>query len=243
MINLTGLTLIKNGNKLKYPWKECITSMASYCSQVLVATSPGDDDTLTDLRKICEEYPWVKFVLVDWPDKNTGDGSVLAKVVNELIPFVENDWIIYLQADEFIHEANTDIIKNHIRYCQYQDRAITQIELFRTYFWKNLQTRDTSNELYLGRVFRKGSHTVGGDGMFLIRKYGQILRTNIPIYHYSRIGTEEDVTRRIRNLDSLFHDKDHIDSLESFKYTSTSNLVSYTGSHPKIISKFYSEYM
>jgi adenylate kinase family enzyme len=237
---LTGLTCIKNGNALKYPWKECIKSLASYCNQVLVATASCDDGTIEDLKALCIEYPHIKMVFTNWKDINTGNGSVLASVVNELLPFVKNEWCVYLQADELIHEQD---IENLFFILKELPSNITQLELLRTYFWKDLQTRNTEFEIMLGRVFRKGTHIIGGDGMYLNRLKGEVIRSDIQIYHYSRIGSEEDITKRVRNLDKLFHSQEAVDKFKDFSYTTFTNsrLINYSGSHPKGIKEFYSE--
>ena len=237
-MNLAGLTLIKNGNLLNYPWKECIKSLAGYCSQVLVATAYSKDNTLEELNKLCEQYPHVRFVMTDWVDKNTGDGRVLADVVNELLPMVESEWVVYMQADEMLHELQTNSLKMFI---DQLGPEYSQIELFRTYFYKDLKTRLAPEELYLGRVFKKGTHKIGGDGMHLIRESGKVFRVTIPIFHYSRIGTEEQITARIRTLDRLFHPEETVETFKTFTFDRIDEAMPYNGSHPALAYQFYSE--
>lgn len=234
--NLTGVTLIRNGNLLKYPWELCIRSMVKYCDQVLVNCDPGNDDTLSTLYQLQKYYPnTIRVFQSKWDMSNTGDGSELAKQVNLLLPKVETDWVIYLQADELIHDLDHQVIVDSIKNAR---SDVTQIELYRTYFYQSLTTRLSKEELFLGRVFRKGTHEIGGDGMYLVRKEGNVLRTGTNIYHYSRMGSEEDIDRRVKNLDILFHDPEKVKDFPVFKYQ-PEGLSEYHGSHPEGIWEFY----
>lgn len=233
---LTGMTLIRNGNKLKYPWKECVISMSNYCSNVLVNCDAGEDNTLDELMELKKEYPNIFIYEHKWDMSNTGDGSELAKQANNLLPYVANPWVVYLQADEFILE---DVGKKIRQQLQTAPDIVTQIELYRTYFWGSLDIRAEDQEIWLGRIFRKGSHTVGGDGMYLNKRWGTVARYKGLIYHYSRMGSEEDVNTRWRNLDKLFHDPEVVNEFEHFSYSNAGNLIQYNGPHPTGVKEFY----
>lgn len=241
-IKLTGITLIKNGNQLKYPYKACIQSLASYCDQVIVNVGKSIDNTEHDvLQLVDKEFKNVAVYSTSWSEENTGNGQELAIQANKLLPFVNTEWIVYLQADEFILEEDIEKIKKDINSFNPNEEEYTQIELFRTYFYKSLNTRLLKNEIWLGRIFKKGTHTVGGDGMFLNRNSGRVWRAqDTKIMHYSRIGTEQEITNRVRQLDKLFHDEDEIKTFPAFKFE-TEGLIKYTGKHPKEMLKFYNQ--
>lgn len=233
---LTGLTLIRNGNELGYPWKECIMSMCWGCNQVLVNCGYSTDGTSEDLHNL--SIPKIDYGYIRWDLSNTGDGRELAIQANKMLPFVHHNWVVYLQADEFIMKED---------YWKLQDflatlpDTVTQVELYRTYFWGSLKKRAPKHEIWLGRVFRKGTHEVGGDGMHLTRKSGEVVRFPIWIYHYSRIGSEEAITKRVRNLDQLFHSEEEVAKFKPFSYTEIpeSELVDYDGPHPDGVKEFY----
>lgn len=239
---LTGITLIKDGNKLGYPYEYCIKSLAGLCDEVIVNCGLSDDRTDIHVRDLeTESLNKIRVLDTVWNMSNTGNGSELAKQANIILPFITSDWVLYLQADELIHEKDFKAIRDFIN--NLPDH-ITQVELFRTYFWKNLQTRVPEYEIWLGRLFKTGTHEVGGDGMYIIRHNGDVIRSPFYIYHYSRIGSEQQVTKRLRRLDSLFHDKEIVDSFKDFSYTEdlpSSGTISYSGTHPNGIELFYSK--
>jgi len=128
-----------------------------------------------------------------------------------------------------------------LRYLQQLPSNISQVELFRTYFWKDLQHRLPREEIWLGRIFRPKTHKVGGDGMWLIRYKGDVVRLDKFIYHYSRLGDEKDITKRIRTLDKMFHDDEVIKGFKDFSYKEASfnELLEYKGTHPLGVKEFY----
>jgi hypothetical protein len=231
---LTGVTLVKDGNTLGYPFVQNLRSLAELCDEVLVNVGYGSDDTIASVFQLQRYYPSIRVFQNGWDMKNTGDGSELAKQANIVLNFAQSDWVIYLQADELIHEDDMHSLRI---YLDSVPSSVTQIELLRTYFWGDLQHRAPKYEIYLGRIFRTGTHTVGGDGMYLVRNKGEIQRSPYFIYHYSRIGPEDKVAARVKNLDRLFHDD--VSTTPTFTYNTEVNLVHYVGTHPHGIEEFY----
>lgn len=236
---ITGVCLIRNGLLLGYPFELAIRSLADMCSEVLVNIDPGQDKTLEVVNGLRRSYPKIRIIESKWDMSNTGDGSELAKQANLLLPEVKNDWIVYMQADEMIHQKDQFELKEFLRELP---ENYSQVELYRTYFWENLRTRLVTDEIWLGRIFRKGTHKVGGDGMYLIRESGDVIRSAFWIYHYSRMGREDLVNTRLRNLDSLFHSPEVVEEFKSFNYLEDSkgkDIIPYHGSHPDGVEAYY----
>lgn len=233
---LTGITLIRNGHILKYPFIESITSLAKQCDEVIVNVGKSEDETLQSVIKLQQLYPNISIYVSKWEMSNTGDGRELARQINLLLPKVKGKWVVYLQADEFLFYEPPSQMRD---YLELLPESISQVELLRTYFWKDLNTRAAKYELFLGRIFKAGTHSVGGDGMFLIRHSGEVTRSGYWIYHYSRVGNSTEITKRVRNLDRLFHDKDIVDSMSPFNFDENIELLEYNGEHPEGIVEFY----
>jgi len=236
----TGITLIRNGESLNYPYIQCINQMFSICDRVIVNIGLSDDDTIEQLidfkYQLPKEYD-LELHITEWNMSNTGDGSELAKQANYCLKEIpDNEWVVYCQADEIIHEKDSIYLKNLMNNLSPE---YSQIELYRTYFWKDMFHRNTEDEIWLGRIFRAGTNIVGGDGMHLVRESGNVYRSNSYLYHYSRMGTEKQVTKRIRELDLLFHDKKDVEKFEDFKYNKQINIVKHEGSHPHSMIGYY----
>lgn len=235
-MKLSGATLIRNGEILGYPWKICVQNMLKVCDEVILNVGDSEDATRHEAEKIKQKND--KLVIIDsvWNMKNTGDGSELANQANIATAQATGDWILYMQADELVHEQEHAPLREFLTK---QQDGISQVELLRTYFWKTLKQRAPQHELFLGRVFRKGTHVVGGDGMYLVRSAGEVVRSPFLIYHYSRIGSEKSVTARVRTLDKLFHSEDEVSKMPPFTFEEVSQLVPYSGTHPDGITDLY----
>lgn len=244
-MSITGVTIIRNGNLLHYPWKLCITSLLTCCDKVLVNCSPTEDGTYEDLKSFQKQNPGrIDIVQSDWDMGNTGNGSMLADEANKLLPYVETDWVMYLQADELVHEKDANYFKWITKIISPE---FSQIEMLRTYFWGSLYKRYAPHEIFLGRLFRTGTHTIGGDGMYLIRNSGAVYRAaDELIYHYSRMGRPDEITARIRTLDRLFHTEEEVKLMKPFDYSLENPFAlilydSIKGVHPEGVRKFYNE--
>lgn len=239
-MKITGITLIRNGVKLGYPFELCIRQLCKLCDEVIINCGDSDDKTLETLFGLQKFYSKkIRIIETKWDMSNTGDGKELATQINNVLPEASGEWIVYMQADELIHDKDVHSIKEFLHH---QPINISQVELYRTYFWENLQTRLQTEEIWLGRIFRKETHEVGGDGMYLIRHSGDVIRSPYWIYHYSRIGNEDKVNTRLRNLDSLFHSEEVVKSFKPFSYKEDSkgkNIIKYAGTHPEGVSQFY----
>jgi len=240
--SLTGLTLIRQGNALGYPWKQCIINLLNICDEVIVNVDPaGEDRTFNELCALALQTDpnSIKIIPTQWDMSNKNDGSQLAYQINVLLPEVRTDWILYLQADEFLLESNRNEYRDYLTNLA---PNISQVELYRTYFFGSTKTRLSKEELWLGRIFRKDTHYIGGDGMYLVRKSGDVARMNNGmIYHYSRVGSEDVMNSKLRTLDSLFHDEEEISTFPKFSYSvvDKSELLTYIGPHPIGIEEFY----
>lgn len=245
---ISGVTLIRNGNQLRYPWKLCIKQLLLICDEVIVNCDPGvvDDDGLCgegtwyELQAMAAFEPRIKILISTWDMKNTGDGSELARQANLCLDHVTQPWVLYVQADELIHQKDASGIRNML---EHMHPSISQAELYRSYFWQYLDRRLFDHEIWLGRIFRAGSHRVGGDGMYLERLWGNVVRSPYWIYHYSRMGSEAQVNSRLRTLDRLFHPSYEVDAYRPFSYADEAKdkrIVPYLGTHPQGIPEFYS---
>jgi len=240
-MKLTGLNLVREGDKLRYPWRPSLHSLSSLCDQVLFNVDPtSEDNTFQEAKHFAELMPGHNIIICrgEWNMSNTG-GSELARQINVMLPHVpkDTDWIVYMQADEMIHEKDFSELKRTLAALPSQ---VTQLELYRTYFWGDLEHRAPKYEIWLGRIFRPGSHVIGGDGMHIVRKYGEVARSPFWIYHYTRIGDEDVIARRVNNLDRMYHDPEEHAQMPLFKYDAEDlDLVEYGGTHPHGIKDFY----
>ena len=118
-MKISGFTFVKNAVKYDYPVVESIKSILPLVDEMIVNLGDSEDETNALIESIGSEK--IKIVHSVW-DKNLREGGrVLAVETDKAMDAVspDADWLIYIQADEVIHEKYHAIICNR---CSYQKR-------------------------------------------------------------------------------------------------------------------------
>lgn len=206
-MKLSGVLPLRNGVSLGYPFDLAIRSLQRLCDEVVVSVDPtGDDGTYERVAElgpdVLLESRW------DMTNHRAHDGvsSEIAKQTAIAVAAAGGDWILSLQADEMVHEADAPLIRSSIE--QADIDGVTGLEMERLYFYGGLTMFRFDWTMSLLRLFRAGRWApdpVSG-AMQFVPVGLRAKRAIVPkIYHYSRIGDPVLVARRIRNLDSFYH--------------------------------------
>ena len=110
-MKVSGIIFIRNAEKYDYPVKEAILSVLPLVDEMIVLHGNSDDSTLSILQSIAS--PKVKILDSVWDESLREGGRVLAVETQKAIAQVDAkaDWIITLQADECLHEADYPAIR------------------------------------------------------------------------------------------------------------------------------------
>lgn len=204
---LSGCTIVRNGVKLNYPLEASIRTYYDLCDEVVVAYDPtSEDDTEGLVRDIAKRLPRVRPVPSPWNTGNHKDGSEITIQSNVAVDACRGDWILYVQADEAIHEGDHEALK----------RMLARPDLHGVLFDRHsfMGTLDQEIPEYFApqllRLFRRGEGCVVGDGMTCGLYQG--VRPTVPperlrMYNYSRMGDREEILLRAR-----YRDRFHIDT-------------------------------
>lgn len=254
-MSLAVVTTIANANRLEYPIQAVLESVAPITDEFVVNIGLPDIDGTYDLvASTLAKYPHIhkKILREEWNWNNREGGSELAIQTNKALAECGADWILYLQADEGIHENYHASIRTLIGNVY---PSVTAFSLQRLYFWGNPNVIRADWTHWLTRLFRRGTRMAAGDAMDAIGDK-PVISTNIPLYHYSRFGSPTKIAQRIATLDSLFHPKETIQPPDEYEFISrdfdsysseaspkivSGKFVRYTGSHPKPFESWYRE--
>lgn len=205
-MTLSGVLPLRNGVSLGYPFDLAIRSLQRLCDEVIVSVDrSGDDGTY---ERVVALGPTVLESQWDMANHRAGDGisSEIAKQTMIVVAAARGDWVLSLQADEMIHEADVPVIRRAIE--QADRDGVTGLELERLFFY-GLEAYRSDWTVPLLRLFRAGRWApdpVSG-AMQFVPVGPQAKRLIEPkIYHYSRVGDPRSVALRIRNLDSFYHE-------------------------------------
>ena len=107
-VRISGATILNNAVALGYPFRESIASALPIVDEYLVNVGQGNDGTWEAVASMAS--PKIKAFRSDWNLEPTG-GSVLSEQTNLALKRCNGDWILYLQADEILHEHDWPRLK------------------------------------------------------------------------------------------------------------------------------------
>jgi len=209
----------RNVVKLKYPLDLVVESVCGLADEIVLSVDPtSDDDSLDFCYDIMldinsrREKTRVKYVESVWDlDNVSSTGEEFSRQTNIAIGECSGDWILSLQADESIHEDDFSKIERLV-----QNTDIDAYSMTRLYFYGDMDTIRDDWTVPIIRLFRRGTRFSCGDAMNT-EGSGKVVHCGVPIYHYSRIGDAELISKRIRTLDGFFHPAENLLSEKELK--------------------------
>ena len=113
---VSGVTIIKNGVKLKYPFLESIQSLLPVVDEFIAVVGDCEDDTRD--RILALGSPKIRIIDTVWDPAMREGGKVLAHQTNIGLDAAQGDWIFYMQADDMIHEKDVATLRREMELCQ-----------------------------------------------------------------------------------------------------------------------------
>ena len=108
-MSISGVTIIKNGIRLGYPFIESIMSIFDICDEFVISEGYSDDGTDEIIESAFGNLPKAKIFHDVWPERE--GGRAIAEITDIAVSRASCDWIYYIQADEIVHEDNLELLK------------------------------------------------------------------------------------------------------------------------------------
>lgn len=209
---ISGILPLRNGVKLGYPFELAINSLKPFCDEVVVLVDPtSEDDTMARVRPLTTDGK-TRIVESVWDMNNHQGlgGSEIAKQTRIAISHTKYPWILSLQADEVLHAKDAAWVRYSV--AEAEGQGVNAFRMLRLYFFGSLGVLRLNWTVPLTRLFHKEKWEPdfwSGAMQFVHKGEGphktRSLSTS-PMYHYSRVGDQESIAQRVRNLDTFYHD-------------------------------------
>jgi hypothetical protein len=211
-MKVTGVLSISNGSGLQYPYPVVVHSLMRMCDDVIVGVDPEFPLDRKTLESFDLENDGLQIVDAPWDRTNRNGGTEIAVQMDKLVDIAQEQgsgWVVVMQADELLHDDDFPMFKAFMQ--RYLDTPTNGFSMERIYFWKDLDTVREDWKADLVRVFKPGTYSFMAEGtdksgMFSAAvKPGEEIKLPYKIYHYSRVDSPMVISKRVRNLDALFH--------------------------------------
>ena len=250
-MTISGFTVCRNAEQLYYPVKESILSALPIVDEFVAVVGRGhrSDRTLELLRSI--ESPKLKIIETDWDTDKFPNGTVHAQQTDVAKSHCTGDWLLYLQADEVLHENAEKVIRAA---CErwFNDSRVEGMLLDYHHFWGDYQHVIDSHGWYKReiRVIRNHPdiHSYQSaqsfrviedfDGLSYRQKEGtrklRVAKIDAAVYHYGWVRPPQTMALKMKELDAI-HSHQQAAYPQEFDYGDLSRLASFKGSHPQVM--------
>lgn len=249
--------MVRNAVRLYYPIREAIESALPLVDEFVVALGAGDPDDTT--REEIEAIGSEKIRIIDtvWDLDAYPNGTENAHQTDIAKNACTGDWLLYLQADEVLHEDDLPVIR---RRCEelLHDREVEGLLFRYRHFWGDYDHYHRSHGWYPNEIrmirndpeihswesaqsFRRipdfdGKHYRQQEGTYKLK----VARVEAWIYHYGWVRPPDFMQRKNRALDTVHKGEERVSELyrkrgASYDYGPLHLLARFTGSHPSVM--------
>jgi glycosyltransferase involved in cell wall biosynthesis len=254
-MKVVGFTFVRNAIKLDYPVMESLASLLPLCDEVIVSVGKSDDDTLNLIKSIPTEK--IKVVESVWDDSLRTGGVLLAVETNKALDAIpaDADWLIYLQADEVLHENDMANIKAAME--KWKDDKRVEGLLFRykhfygsydyvgdSYKWYPADVRIIRNNKHIrsyrdAQGFRWYDTAPTNQDLLTGGRRLNVKWTGATVYHYGWVKHPENQQNKQKSFHKMWHEDEwlmqNVGNATEYDYTKAKLLARFTGQHPAIM--------
>jgi glycosyltransferase involved in cell wall biosynthesis len=108
-MRVVGATIVRDALRLEYPIIEAIKSVLPLVDEMVVNVGRSDDGTF---ELLVSAFAQQNVVVLDRDWDLSEGGAVLAQETNIAMRQSEADWVVYIQADEVLHEDGIPALQN-----------------------------------------------------------------------------------------------------------------------------------
>ncbi len=230
---LHGFTLIRNGLKYDYPFRESLRGLRALCESVVVAAGDSNDGTEQALAPLNLEL-----ISTVWDESKRQGGTILSEQTNLALSELRNrqkqGWGFYLQADELISELDYARIKSDI--AQAEREGCDCISFRYLHFWQSYEQICIGRRWYPQeiRAIRLGSPIESYGDAQSFRGWTKKFESEAVIYHYGHVRETGAYNQKKKDFHRWWHSDREMAGViaKGERGDRKEETVTYLGPHP-----------
>lgn len=241
-MNLYGFTLLRNGIKYDYPFRESLQSLCSLCSSVYIALGQSEDGTEQELNTFSN----IEIIPTTWDENLRKSGIILSQQTNIALEKLrseksqeQNAWGFYLQADEVLSETDFPLIRQDIQ--RAEEAGADAISFRYLHFWRSydriaIGKRWYPQEIRAIKLNSKSSSYGDAQGF---RGQTKVYYSDAHIYHYGHVREEEAYQKKLKEFGRWWHNDEELKKVveKGFKRDRYEESIPYLGKHPAFMQE------
>jgi len=240
-MKISGFTIVRNGVKYFYPFREAILSILPLCDELIVNVGDSEDSTNDVVKSIKSDK--IRIIKRTWDMTLRDQGKLLSVETNAALKECTGNWGVYIQADEVLHEKYIDNVKKAMH--QYLSNESVEGLRFRyKHFYGSYDYfQDNYRNWYIKeiRIIKLNKGIISwGDAMSFRHENGAPVKPvdiDAEIYHYGWVRPPDTMIQKRLDFHKLFHSDEEITQIydSSLKLDDLGNLKKFEETHPEVM--------
>jgi hypothetical protein len=242
-LKISGFTIVRNITLNDYPALEAILSILPIVDELIVLVGDSQDDTVERIQTL--DSSKIKIIHSVWDKSMIEGGSVLAAETNKAKNFLspDSDWLLYIQADEILHEKDYPVILEaaslHLNNPRVEGLLFNYLHFYASYnyigdsrTWYHQEVRMIRNDPRI-QSYRDAQG---------FRKQGKKLRVKAIeacVYHYGWVKSPMKMQEKRKQAALLWQERQdlrqELQTQELFDYAAFDSLTTFKGTHPAVM--------
>ena len=240
-MKISGFTIVRNGVKYAYPFKEAILSIVPLCDELIVNVGTSEDGTLDVVKSIKDGR--IRILHKEWDDSLRVGGKLLSGETNLALKECSGDWCFYIQADEVLHEKYTPIVREAMEK-YWNVKTIEGLRFLYKHFYGSYDYFQDNYRRWYVREVRVVKNRRGivswGDAMDFKHTDGSPVRARnvrAEIYHYGWVRPPDVLKMKRIDFHKLYYGDAEVERYSATvrNYDDLGNLMKFTGTHPSVM--------
>jgi len=243
-MKVSGFAIARNVVQADYPLKEAILSILPLCDEIVIAVGKSQDNTRAYIESF--NIPQLRIIDTVWNDNIREGGAVLADETNKAIAEVakDSDWLIYIQADECIHEDDLPKIRKAME-DNLDKKHVDGLLFDYLHFYGSYEFLGDSRRWYKHeiRIIRNNLGIKSWKDAQGFRKKDDtkitVANANGRIFHYGWVKHPKQQQIKQMQFHRLWHDdaymQKNVNISDEFDYSNIDSLIPFEQTHPAVM--------
>jgi glycosyltransferase involved in cell wall biosynthesis len=263
-MKISGFSMVKNAEKLYYPVREMILSALPLVDEFVIAIGDCEPDDNTRALVSSIKDPKVMIVDTEWNLAKYPRGMENAHQTDIAKSHCSGDWLLYLQADEVIHEEDIPKIREaceallhdpHIEGLLFKYRHFwgdyDHFHYSHSWYKKEIRVVRNDPEIHSWESAQSFRRIPGFDGVNYRQQEGtfklHVAEIDAWIYHYGWVRPPILMQKKTKALDTIHKGAEKVQEMAQkshydFDYGPLSRLTSFAGTHPAVMKEWIAKF-
>jgi len=240
-MKVSGFTIIRNGIKYFYSFREAILSILPVCDELIVNVGDSEDNTLEAIKSISSKK--IKIINRNWDMSLREGGKVLSVETNVALKNCSGDWCFYIQADEILHEKYIPVVKSSMENYLHHKKIEGLKFKYKHFYGSYDYYQDNYRNWYIRevRIIKNNRGIISwGDAMDFKHSNGRAIKSTdikAEIFHYGWVRPPDTLMMKRIDFHKLYYSDEVVNNFASsiHNYDDLGNLKKFKDTHPIVM--------